>query len=117
MPKLHAYKRFNYTADIYDYRLVTGPDGVSDPVYFLLRGVTLDVVQDEFGRLLCMFKDSEADLKPLVQLNNLKDKDGREIYPAGIWTLDTFEPNLNLMDKREGFRGRASLTHEDGAVG
>lgn len=116
MPKLHSYKRFSYTADAYGFNLITGPDQVSDPVYFLLRSITLDVVQDDFGRILCFFKDSEADLKPRIQLHNLKGKDGNELYPGGIWTLNTFEPNITSMNMREGFRGRADLTHEDGSV-
>lgn len=115
MPKLHAYKKFPYTAAVFGFRVTSDPSGGEVRTYYFLRNITLDVLQDDYGRVLCFFRDSEEDLKPAVRLASLKGSNGTELYPGGVWTLNTFEPHITSMDTREGFRGRADLTHEDGS--
>lgn len=113
MPRVQAYKKYPFSADAWSFNTTTDGEGGNNLNYFLLRPITLDVVQDSFGRILCMFKDSEGDFKPSMRLLSLRDKNGLELYPNGVWTLDTFEPDITTYNLREGFRARASLTHEE----
>lgn len=112
MAKLNAFRSYPYTAVAWDFTLVADSTGQNSRSYFMLRPVKLDVIQDDFGRILCIFSDSDDDLRPGVRLLALLDKGGNEIYPGGIWTLNTYEPELNTFGYRNGFRGRANLTHE-----
>lgn len=114
MAKVKAFQKFPFSAIAWDFNLIAEPSGGNIRSYFLLRPVKLDVIQDDFGRILCIFEDSANDLKPGIQLRSLKDRAGLELYPGGIWSLATFEPDLNAFGYREGFRSRASLTHETG---
>lgn len=112
MPQLYTWRTYGFTADAWDYNIVTDSTGGSELVYFFSKSIELDVTQDEFGRILCEFKPTEGNMAPMWRLFNLRDKNGLELYPAGVWTLDTYEPRLNAFKQREGFRGRATLTFE-----
>lgn len=117
MPKLDTFHRPTYTADLWNYKVVTDPaDGSQEEVYFFVRNIQLEVTPAFLGRMTIFFKDSDDDIMLWARLHRLKDKYGRELYPGGIYALSTFVPNMNMFGAREGFRAQAALEFSEGEL-
>lgn len=117
MPKVDTFHRKHYTADLWNYKIITDPaDGSQSEEYFFVRNLQLEVTPAFLGRMTVFFKDSDSDVMLWARLHRLKDKNGLELYPGGIYTLSTFVPNMNSFGAREGFRAQAALEYSEGEL-
>lgn len=118
MPKLSTFRTLPYTAKLYNYRDVTGTGEVGDSkrTYFYVRDIKVDLSTGMFGRITIYFGDDALNVMPAARLEQLKDKNGREIYPGGIWTLNGIMPIVTVFGTTEGFQAEARLTHETTVV-
>lgn len=116
MPKLMAWQRDDFTGDVWDYTVTSGPDlGEVTRNYFYWKPVKFSAVSDGMGRMLVMFPETVNDLKPIMQIRNFRDAAGRELYKDGVWLMTEFEPVLDIFNKVHAYRTRLSLnvTSED----
>lgn len=111
MPNLFSYQRYQFSANLWHDEAPGEPGGL-----VFLRLIVLDVSQDEYGRIVCRMGNQESDVKAADQLHSLRNREGVELYPGGVWVLESYEPELNIFDHREGFRGRANLAYEASSV-
>lgn len=118
MPKLSTFRSLPYTAKVYNYRDITGTGEVGDSqrTYFYLKDIHLDLSTGIFQKITVFFDNGASDLMPAARLEHLKDKNGREIYPGGIWTLQGLIPIVTIFGTTEGFQADAKLTHETTVV-
>lgn len=99
-------KDYTFTADLWTFTQVTGPDGANSLKYAFNRTIQLVTVSGTFGKMNVYFKDSEVDVHPKHQLWNLRDSDGNELSKSAVWMVDSIAPFINVWGKREGFKGR-----------
>lgn len=112
MPRLDTFRKLPYTAKLYNYRTATTEQNGVVNTYFYVRDVKCDLTQSLFSRITIMFGDDGRDIMPKARLEVLKDRNGDEVYPGGIWTLTGITPILTVYGTTEGFAGNAELTHE-----
>lgn len=112
---MNTFQRFRYTADLWNYTVVSDPaDGHNTNVYSYARPITLDVTQNLQGRLGITFGEDASDVMLAARLHRVKDINGTELYPGGIYVLSLVTPNLNVFGVREGFRASATLSLMEG---
>lgn len=111
MPKLSTFRTFPYTARLYNYTESTDSTGGINRSYNFVRVVKCDLTQGLFGRVTIVFDGSASDIMPNARLEQLRGKDGQEIYPGGIWTLQGIVPGITIFGTTEGYHGEAKLTH------
>lgn len=118
MPKLSTFRQLPYTARLYNYRTVSGGGQVGDNTkeFFFVRDIKLDLSTGMFGRITLFFGDDASIVMPAARLEQLKDKNGKELYPGGIWTLNGIMPVVTVFGTAEGFQAEARLTHETTVV-
>lgn len=111
MPQLSTFRTLPYSAKVYNYRDVTDAGGGNTRQYTYLKDIKLDLSTGMFMRVTLFFGNDAADLMPAARLEQLKDKQGNEVYPGGLWTLQGIVPVLTVFGTREGFQAEAKLTH------
>lgn len=114
MPELFAWKKDDFTGDLWDFTIVSGGD-IEDQerIYSFLRSIRFSATSDGFGRMLVYFQLTENDLRPIMQIRNLCDRQGTEIIPDGIWQMTEFEPVLDMFNKVHAYRTRLALIQDD----
>lgn len=110
MPKVNTFARRQFTAELWNYNSVTGPDGINTRTYFFKRNIELDVSQTLLGKLSVLLGEDAGDAMLSARLHKLKNKDGVELYPGGIYVMSLLTPNMNPFGVREGFRATATLS-------
>lgn len=106
--KLFTWRRYNYTADFYDYTIQNDANGTLS--YFLKGPVEIDFMNDPSAPRVVILSDKP--LRRKSQLANIRGRDGKELLPGAIYLVTTVEVVLNPFGKREGFRMRAALANE-----
>lgn len=114
MPKLNSFRDLPFTAKVFNYTKKSDPTGAPILTYGYFKDIKCGVTQGIFGRATLTFGDDAHDIMDSAQLRDVRDKDGNEVYPNGVWTLQGIVPLLTPFGTREGFRGDAKLTHLDG---
>lgn len=109
MPKSAAFQKLRFTARVYNYTEVSDSTASNTRVYSFYKDIRLDVQQTVFGKLNVVLPDDSADIMQRARLEVLRDNDGNEIYPGGIWELQGVQPILNNFGRREGYRSVAQL--------
>jgi len=101
-------KQYPYTADYYNYTLITSADGlVTEKRYATIpTQVKLSLSVNLLGELVI---DSETKMQLEGQLKNIVDRNGAEIYDAGQWQITQTMPLLSGLGTKEGYRYRARL--------
>lgn len=114
MPKLSTFRTLPYTAKVFNYRDISGGGQVGDNTreFFFLKDIKLDLSTGMFGRITIFFGEDGRTVMPAARLEQLKDKNGLELYPGGIWTLNGIMPVVTMFGTAEGFQAEARLTHE-----
>ena len=110
MPKVDAFKKHPFTARAFNYNVITDSAGKNSNEYYFYKDVELDVTLSTFGRIVVLFPDDAFGIMPEANLEQLKDKNGNEIYPGGVWTLAGVTPIISTFGVRDGFRANATLT-------
>jgi hypothetical protein len=99
-------KESKFTADLWSYTVATNPDGSEKNVFKFNRTISLTALTGNFGKVDVYLNDTEADVRILDQLFNLKGPDGIELQTGAVWQMDQIAPFINIWGRREGFRGR-----------
>lgn len=106
--RFNTFKKYPFTADLWDYTVTQDAGGIDIRTYFFVRsGQKLDIKTDMSTRLLVLFEDT--DLRPGVRLKNLVDAKGQELFVGGTYQLTTVEPIINMFGVRESYRSRGGL--------
>lgn len=103
-----TYKRFNYTVDAYKYRLVTSADGtVTEKRYDTIpETYNVQISTSFIGDLVIL---TNAKFQKEAILENLRDRNGNEIYTGGVWSITNTQPVTNAMGLVEGYKYKAKL--------
>lgn len=110
MPVFNSFRKYLYTGKVYNYNIVSDNTGSNNFVYYYFKDVAFDLSQAVFGKVTLTFSDDTTGVMPRARVEQLKDKDGNEVYPGGIWVFNGILPAINNFGQREGFRGTADLT-------
>jgi len=106
--KLNTTKPYPFTADSYGYELITSADGtVTETKYVTVpTQVTMSLTVNLFGELVI---DSKYKLQLNSYLKNVLDKNGDEIYEAGVWKIIQTAPLLDSFGVKSGYQYRAEM--------
>lgn len=112
--KLGTTKNYFYLADYYSYILITSADGtVTTRQYVTVPSqVSLDVsvnLNSNTGTIGDLIIISKYKMQLNGYLKNILDKNGEEIYEAGVWKITSTMPVLNALGVKEGYRYNATL--------
>lgn len=104
----NTYKRFNYTVDVYKYILVTSADGtVTTKQYDTVpQNYNIQISTSFIGDLVIL---ANVKFQKEALLENLKDRNGNEIYSGGVWSITNTQPVTNAMGLVEGYKYKAKL--------
>jgi hypothetical protein len=109
----NAYKRYNYQVDIYGYILITSADGTVTTRQYDVVPTTHNVqIATSFIGDLIILSNSKFQKNAYIQ--NLRDRNGNEIYPDGIWQISSTQPVTNALGLVEGYKYKAKII--DGEV-
>lgn len=109
--KLSAFrnKEPKFTADLWGYTTVTGPDAVNTRTFHFSRAISFNAVTGNFGKIDVFFQDTESDVRAFDQLINFKGPDGNPMFPNSVYQVEMVAPFINIWGRREGFRARIAF--------
>ena len=107
-----TYKRFNYTVDVYKYTLITSADGtVTQKQYDTVpQNYNIQISTSFIGDLVILANNK---FQKDALLENLRDRNGNEIYTGGEWQITSTQPITNAMGLVEGYKYKAKLVSGD----
>lgn len=109
----NTYKRYNYEIDVYGYILVTSADGtVTTREYDVVPTTHFVQITTSFIGDLVILSGSKFQKDSYIQ--NLRDRNGNEIYPDGVWQISSTQPITNAVGLIEGYKYKAKII--DGEV-
>lgn len=113
--KINAFRDNDpkWSADLWTFVQVTGPDGANKNTYSFNRRINFTVVSGAMGKLDAHFSEDEADVRQLCQLYNFNTPTGVEVETAGVWQVQLISPWINMWGVREGFRVRLQMVGVD----
>lgn len=105
-------KQYPFTADYYNYTLITSVDGtVTEKRYATIpTQVNLSITTNLFGQLKI---DSLSKMQRESIIKNVRDKNGEEIYEGGEWQIIQTAPILSALGTKEGYQYVAIITSGD----
>lgn len=115
MPLFSTYKKFNYTADVYGYTLITSPDGTTTEREYEVvpQNYAMQVTTSFAGDLVIL---SNAKFQRQALILELKDRNGNEIYNNGAWEISSTQPITNALGLIDGYKYKAKLIQGDTTV-
>lgn len=112
MPLFSTYKRFNYKVDLYKYILVTSADGSVTQKQYDTFPTEYDVqISTSFIGDLVILANEKFQKDSLIE--NLRDRNGNQIYTNGEWQITSTQPVTNAMGIVEGYKYKAKLISGD----
>lgn len=103
-------KEAQFTADLWSFTETTDSTGNNVFHYFFVRNISFTAVTSVFGKMTAFFNDTESDVKINCQLQKLKDAGGNEMNPGFIWLIDQYAPEINIFNRKEGYRARIKFS-------
>ena len=106
--KLNTTKQYLYTGDYYSYALVTSADGTVTTRQYVTAPlqVTMSLSVNLLGDLVI---ESPYKMQLNSYIKNIVDRNGDEIYEAGVWEIIQTAPILNGIGLKEGYQYRAII--------
>ena len=108
----NTYKKFNYTGDVYGYRIVTSADGtVTSKEYDVApRQFKMQISTSFIGDLIILLNQK---VQNESYIKVIKDRNGDEIYPNGVWKITQTQPITNALGIVEGYKYKAKIISGD----
>lgn len=108
----NTYKSYPYTADYYNYTLVTSADGtVTEKRYATFpTQIRTNITTTYSGDLVIISKEK---LQKSGLLKNVIDRNGNEIYLDGVWEITQTMPATLAVGVIESYKYKAKLISGD----
>lgn len=105
-------RQYPYTGDLYGYTIVTSEDGSTTQKLYATNPsqVSMSLSINLLGDLVI---ESETKMQISAKLQNIKDKNGEQIYLNGVWEIIQTSPLLSGIGTKEGYKYRATLISGD----
>lgn len=108
----NSYKTYPYTADYYSYEVITSADGtVSEKRYSTIpEQIKASVSTSFIGDLVIV---TTSKLQNVGKIQNLLDRNGKEIYEDGVWEIKSTQPIVSSIGFVQGYKYKAKLISGD----
>jgi hypothetical protein len=104
----NTLKTYNYLVDYYSYVLVTSADGtVTTKDYVTVPNTYAVAISTSFIGDIVVLSNEKMQISGY--LKNLRDRNGNEVYPDGIWEIRQTQPVLNALGIAEGYKYKAKI--------
>jgi hypothetical protein len=104
----NTLKTYNYLVDYYSYTLVTSADGtVTTKQYVTVPANYAVAISTSFIGDIVVLSDKKMQIDGY--LKNLRDRNGNEVYPDGVWQIRQTQPVLNALGIAEGYKYKAKI--------
>jgi hypothetical protein len=110
MPQLITWKQENFKGEVWNFTTQSGTTPNTFTYFYTYwKDATFSAQSDGMGRLTCFFDKSIDDITTSMQIRNLTDRDGTELFGGGLWTVTEYQPVLDIWDRLSGYRAKLSL--------